>query len=938
MKIHLWLVLSFLITFSLPAAQLPADPRIEQGKLANGVTWLYRQHNNPPGRMALQIHVRTGSLNETEEQRGLAHFLEHMAFNGTENFPPGKLIPYFESIGMEFGAHLNAYTSFDQTSYMLFTPNVDLAQIDKALMVLSDYAFRISLLPEEIEKERGIVLEESRTGKNAQQRIRDKLWPELFKGTRFAKRLPIGEEAILASAKKEQFENYYKKWYRPENVTVVLVGDAPSKEILPLIEKWFGKATAEGEAAKQFTPEFQPFTEKRAYVVTDPEMAFCQVQMMNIRPGRPPTVTMEEARTELVEYIGSWIISRRFDDLVKKGTASYRNAGAYAQNFFNDAMLAVGFSIGEAKDWGKMLDEVVTEIKRATEYGFSDRELNLARKEILAEAERAIRTESTRNAQEVIGQIIDSVNEREPVLSAEQQFKLYQTLLPGISAAEVTSSFKEHFSANTFAYVVTMSDKGGNEVPSSEAVLARAKAALAAEVSKPEERQVPTNLLATLPKPGKVTDKSFDKDLGITSAWLENNVRVHHRFMDYKKDSVLVSIALAGGNIEETRENAGITAAASLVLNEPATSRLTSADVRDLMTGRNINVSGGSGGDHLLITVTGSPLNLDSGLQLAHALLTDGKIEESAFRNWRLMSLQRFEDREKRPNFKAQEAMESLLSNNDPRRVFYGKKELEALTLSKAQEWFDRIRTTAPIEVAVVGDIQWEEAQGLVEQYVGSLSKRERRSERIEALRKSPRPEGPLEKHVKVETVTPQAMALAGFAGSEARNIKDSRGLELASYILSSRLIKKIREELAIVYSIGANNSPSQIYLDAGRFLSGAPCDPAKVNQVNDEIHKIFEDFAKNGPTEEEVTNAKKQVDNSLEQGLREPSYWWGVLRTAHLRKWDVDSEKNIREDYQKFTGDEVKAIFAKYYKPTSIFRVTAVPTGTETAKQASAQ
>ena len=211
------------------AQELPHDSRNLSGKLENGVTWIYREHNNPPGKMALMMHVRTGSLNETDAQKGLAHFIEHMSFNGSEHYPPGKLIPYFESIGMQFGADLNAFTSFDETAYMLFTPDPSTNQVDKALTVLSDYAFRDSMIVEEIDKERGVVLEESRTGKGAFQRIRDKLWPELFAGSRFAIRLPIGDDKILATAKKEEFLDYYNTWYRPSNITVVLVPFSPGE-------------------------------------------------------------------------------------------------------------------------------------------------------------------------------------------------------------------------------------------------------------------------------------------------------------------------------------------------------------------------------------------------------------------------------------------------------------------------------------------------------------------------------------------------------------------------------------------------------------------------------------------------------------------------------------------------------------------------------------
>ena len=445
-----------LLAASLRAAPLPNDTRILTGKLANGVTWMYREHNNPPGKMALMMHVRTGSLNETDAQRGLAHFMEHMAFNGTEHFPPGKLVPYFESIGMTFGAHLNAYTSFDQTVYMLFTPDTKVEQIDKALTVLSDYAFRDSLLETEINKERGVILEESRSRKNAFQRIQDKLYPELFKGSRFAVRLPIGDEKIISSAPRDEFADYYRTWYRPENVTVLMVGDAKADAYLPLIQKWFGDYRAEKPARKPMTAEFKPFTTERAVVVTDPEMAYCEIELTTLRPGRPPTVTVEQWRTQLLEYLGSWIIGRRYDERVKKGQASYRNAGAQIQNFFNDAMSASAFATGEAKDWAKMLDEVIVEVNRVRHYGFTQRELELARKEILAAADRAVRTEATQNARQLISAMVSAVNNRVPILSAQQRFDLYQEMLPSIQLSEVEGAIKENFAPGTFANVLTM--------------------------------------------------------------------------------------------------------------------------------------------------------------------------------------------------------------------------------------------------------------------------------------------------------------------------------------------------------------------------------------------------------------------------------------------------------------------------------------------------
>lgn len=910
---------------------LPRDERNLTGKLENGVTWMYRQHDNPPGKMALMFHMRTGSLNETDAQRGLAHFIEHMCFNGSEHFKPGALIPYFESIGMEFGADLNAFTSFDQTAYMLFTPNTETEQIDKALMVLSDYAFRVSFVPEEIEKERGVVLEESRRGKSAFQRVRDKLWPELYEGSRFATRLPIGDDEVLAKAPREEFVDYYNTWYRPENLTLVLVGDAEIDRVKPLIEKWFGEAKPAADARKPMGPEFKPFTEERAMVVTDHELPVCQVQLFNIRAGRPPTTTEEQWRTELVESIGTWIIGRRYEERVNKGEASFRGAGAGVSNFFNDALLISASATGEPDDWNKMLDELIAEVHRAGAFGFTARELELARKDTLANAERAVKTEPTQNANRMIRQIVGRVNDREPSMSAQQELDLFARMLPTVTLEEVNQAFTTHFAPGTFAYVVTLPDKPGIEVPERAEVLDLAKEAWARKVEPVTEDAAATTLLASLPEPGKIEEKSFDETYAITSAWLSNGVRVHHRFMDYKKDEVTVTIHLAGGQIEETAANAGITEIASLAVREAATSRLTSTQMRDLMTGKNIGVFANPQQDSFALRVSGSPVDLEVGLQQAHALMTDGKIEESAFKNWQLSTKQQIDRVKTMPMSQAQITLDELISGGDARMAFWTKERVDAASRERAQAWFDRLCREAPIEVSVVGDIKLETAMPLIEMYVGSLASRPRTATHLDALRKLARPTGPLARRVDVETMTPQAMALTGFVGARGQDVTERRALEMASRILSSRAVKRIREDLSLVYSISVRNLSNWAYEDASPFLSGAPCKPENVDTLVAEVNRIFGDFAKDGPTPEELENAKKQLLENLDTGMKEPGFWTSLLSQLDSRGRSLDEAKTAKSSVEAQTADHVRSVFQKYYVPERVFRVTAVPALVET-------
>lgn len=915
---------------------LPGDARVLSGKLDNGVAWLYRQHDNPPGKMAIMIHVDTGSLNETDEQRGLAHFIEHMAFNGSEHFPPGELIPYFESIGMQFGADVNAFTSFDQTAYMVFLPDTTAPQVDKALMVLSDYAFRLSLLPEEIEKERGVILSELRAGMSAQQRIRDEMFEKLFTGTRFGQRMPIGKQEVIAQAGKELFEAYYRTWYRPERVTVLMVGDAPHGEYLEALQKWFGEYHAPVAARDELGPEFKPFTQERAIVISDPEYARGQVAFYDIGRGRGPTTTVAQARAELVERIGSWITDRRLAERVKKGQASFVEANTAVFDFFGDGLLVTGAASGEPADWEKMLAELLIEISRAREFGFLPGEFELCKKELLASAEDDVRKEPTLNARAVLFTMLSAVNDEEPLLSAQQELELLQKLLPTITLPEVSKTFADHFAPGNFAYVVTIPEKEDVALPGEDDVLAAARAALARKPEPPTDVTLHTDLLTAEPAPGSVTETTFDEDLQITSGWLANGVRFHHRYMDYKRDSVWLSITLAGGQIEETADNAGVTVVASLILDQPATTRLSSTEIQDLMTGKNISVGGDARDDSLTVSVSGSPIDLETGLRLAYALLTDGKLEHTAFDKWKQQSLQRYEMASKMPQFAAFRAWIEAITGNDPRRpLMLTPAQLEQQSVARSQAWYEQLCRTAPIEVAVVGDIQLDTVRSLLEKYVGSLSPRPRSADHLDPLRRFSRPSGPLERHVRVETITPQAWVVFGFLSTDAQNTDDVRALQVAANILDSQLIKQIREERALVYSIGAQSRPDAAYRDAGFFLSGAPCEPGKQQEVIAEIRRIFDAFAADGPTATELENARKQIVNQLDKELKEPRFWFTRLGTLNLHDMHLEQLKNIPAAYEAIPAEQVRAVFAKYYQPQRVFEISAVPA--ETPQEAEA-
>jgi zinc protease len=325
--------------------------------------------------------------------------------------------------------------------------------------------------------------------------------------------------------------------------------------------------------------------------------------------------------------------------------------------------------------------------------------------------------------------------------------------------------------------------------------------------------------------------------------------------------------------------------------------------------------------------IGGSPQDLEMGFKLVYALLTDGTIEDSAIKVWKQRQEQQLTMLQRMPDYRAYEALVEAVYGNDPRMApLLPKDRIDAIETPAVQSWFDQLRQNAPIEVAVVGEIQRDEAMKLVAKYLGSLSKRAKNATRLDALRTLKRGKGPWTRSVEVDTQTPRAMAIAGFLGCEESQVYDARALELAAHVLSSRLIEEIRENKSLVYSLQASNSPSTAYHDAGIFFTQAPCEVGTAPTVVQEVNRVFDAFRDKGPTDKEMSNAVKQIENNLDEDLREPSYWLRVLRDLHYHGRNLQDEKDEPTAYRKYSTDDVKKVFSKYYTSERRFDVTATP------------
>jgi zinc protease len=845
------------------------------------------------------------------------------------------VVPFFESLGLTFGRHQNAFTSFDQTTFQLEMPDNKLETLVKGFSFFSDVAFNLTLSPKEIDSERQIILEEKRSRLGAQQRVQEKLFKELAPGSIFGDRTPIGVEETILGVQQGDFKDYYGKWYVASNMTTIVVADIDPAVVVEQIKKSFSG----GRKAERPQPQdvgIKPYTEDRAIVITDDELRDGSVGIVRLDKARPATTTEPLMRRDLIDAIGTFAFNRRLGAKVDAGKASFLSGYAFASDLFSAMHLAQGQARGEPGKWREMLREMAAELHGAKAFGFTDQEIADAKKELMAGAEYAVKTEPTRPATTILGGINSSIAQGEPYMSAQQSLDLTKKLLPGISTSEVTKSFDEAFDLSAVTFVVTLPTGVTGGVPGRDEVLKLGLEALASKVEKAEDAARPTELMATKPAAGKIVESSTHEASKVTSVWLDNNVRVSYRFMDYKKDQVSVTINVAGGLIEETPESFGLTEAASLAFEKPATGKLTSTNIRDLMTGKTVSVSGGAGGDSLMVTVAGSPAELEYGLQLAYLLLTDAKIEQAAFDQWKTATAQQIEARKLSPQGAFQELVaDSLLVKGEVRTRPLEKENLDAITIDHAQKWLTRILSTGPIEVSVVGDIGQDRAMELVSTYLGSLAKRERVSENtLLKLREIDRPRTAVVRSEETKTKTPMGIVLGGFWACDAKDIVNVRRMNAAAQVLSTRMIKKLREEDQLVYSIGAQLAPNPTFKDWTLFLAAAPTEPSKAAKLGDRIQEMYAEFAASGPTDDEMVVAKKQAANTFDEEMKEPDYWSSVLRSMTYHGRALDEVLNRPAAYDALTAAEVKEAFAKYYKPESIIRLSMVPAAADGASK----
>src|ERR1043166_9643378 len=652
--------------FAADSDRLPIDPQVMVKRLPNGLTYYIRQNKKPENRAQFHLVVNAGSILETEKQQGLAHFLEHMAFNGSKNFQKNDLVSFLERIGMQFGADLNAYTSFDETAYRLEIPMDKAEVLDKAFLVLEDWAHQISFDPAEIEKERGVVVEEWRTGRGAQGRLRDKQFPMLFYQSLYAERLPIGKTNIILSADRAEFLDFYHKWYRPDLMAVVAVGDFDPRRIEALIIEHFTKLKNPRDGPKRPAPQVPDHKGTLFSIETDPELSTTSLQITYKHPVAP-TGTAADYRRDMVESQYSGLLNRRWNERVQKPNPPSLYAGVEKSQMVRAKDVA--YQIAAAKEglFAEALNVLLVESRRSRRDGFTATELERAKTDTLRRLERSYAERDKTESGAYAGEYVRNFLEDEPIPGIAEELRLHRQFLAGITLEEVNRAADRWFTESNRVVIFTAPEKTGLKPPDRTEILSVIKAAESVEIPAYNDGVSSAPLLSATPAAGKIVSEKQHPEIEATEWILSNGIHVLLKPTTHKNDQIFMRAFSPGGHSLVSDQDYLSAAMATSILQQSGLGAFDIIQLRKKLSGKIASVNAWIDEQFEGLQGAASPKDLETWFQLMHLQFTAPRADEQAFQSFVTRVKVGIENRERDPNAVFGDAIEKTLYGNHPR-------------------------------------------------------------------------------------------------------------------------------------------------------------------------------------------------------------------------------------------------------------------------------
>jgi len=924
--------LLLLVALSIGAQEapekLPMDPQVRYGKLENGLTYYIRHNEQPKQRAEFHIAQAVGAILEEDHQNGLAHFLEHMAFNGTQHFPGKGIINYFESVGVNFGGNINAYTSIDETVYRLSdVPTYREGIVDSALLVMHDWSCGLLLLDEEIDAERGVILEEWRTGRTASRRMWKQMRALMYPGTQYAKRDVIGDTAVINNFAYQALRDYYRKWYGPDNQAIIVVGDIDVDTIEAKIKALWAEV-----------PRRENFGERPIYtvnhndkplvaIVTDPEAQGTRITMEYKFDPLPEVLqsTAQDYMLTMIRDLACSMLNNRFTDLSLDPDASFAGAGCqYGQAAKKmDAFYAVMVpKEGRETD---AFNDLVYQLEKMHRYGFTNAELERVKNDKLNDIEKIYNERNTRKNITLARECIRNFESGESMPGIEWERDFIQAMLPMLSLEAVNRVAQSMIHPNP-TIAITAPEKEQVHIPSQEAILAAVAGQSDLAIEAPQEEVIDRQLVKKAPRKGSVKSKAYNEGFGFTEWTLSNGIKVVIRPTEFKADEILMQAFSKGGMTQVKTEDLPSAELATTIIGMSGLGTFTAPQLEKALSGKTVSVSPEISENMERINGSSSVKDLETMLQLTYLYFTAPRKDEEAFQTTINVLRSQLANRDKNPKVIFSDSVKLMASNHSERTQLMNVDLVNRVDLNKALEIYKaRFANPADFTFVFVGNIDPKDpkVQEMICQWLGGLKTKKTREEVIDHHVRVP---AGVQKNYftrKMETTT-ASNRIQYTSYDMPYSLANDLNMEIIGRILSTRYLESIREREGGSYGVGTYGSLSILPVPKATLIMQFDTDPQKQERLMQIIHEEIQTIIDNGPLASDLQKEKESMLKDYQEDLEKNKYWRSTLYLYYM--YGINNIRDYKPAVEAITAETVQETLKKLVDAGNMFEVVMIP------------
>ncbi len=927
-RLFIFIAAIFAAAMAFGQTPLPNDPAVRTGKLENGMTYYIRHNDQPAQRAEFYLATDVGAFQEDDDQDGLAHFLEHMCFNGTKNFPGKSLLEWLQSIGAEFGRNINASTGFEQTQYMLNNiPVVRESILDSCLLVLHDYSHFVTNDPAEIDAERGVILEEKRTRNDASWRLFEKSLPYYYGDTPYSRRTLIGGEEQLKTFKYESLTRFYETWCRPDLQAVIVVGDVDVDQVENKIKTIFADIPAAENPQPKVLHKIPDNVEPIIGILTDPEMTSSSIEVMWKSEPMPKELMNTDIAfmTDLIKMYVRLIMSERFTDITSQPDAPFLGGSFYISSLCNSCDATTGSVSFKEGDAINAFTAFMTELEKMKRFGFTDGEVQRAKDNIISSYERRVEAAPTRKNSEFVYPLLYNFYDNEPYMEPEMELQLVQMVCAQLNAAVLSQVAAQLLTDENMVILYNGPEKAGLVNPTEDEIKAVLASVKNAEIAANVEENLNEPFISGELKGSKVK-KEGQTIYGATEWTLKNGVKVVVLPTQYKQDQILFNISMNGGmSLVSTEDKVSFEDNIwALFQSNAGISKFSGTQVPKMLAGKNLSVTPYIGGTKHGVSGSSTPKDFETALQIAYLYFADPRFDEKEYETGIQQIKAILPNIANNPDFIFQNEMNKILYGGNPRVVQLNDETLAKANLATIERVYRELfKDAAGATLRIVGNVNPAEIKPLVEKYIGSIAKG-KKADQVNKENTLSIVKGKIDESVKIAMETPKSTVLQVYTAYMPIDTKTEVALEVANYVLDMIYTKTIREEEGGTYGVGTamvgQREPEERVVIQVSFDTN----PEQAPKLRELALKGLKELAENGPELEKFNMAIENFKKNIPETRISNSYWMSNISEYLDHGYDYDAEYEAAVN--SVTPEDVKAVLQAVLAQNNLIEITSAP------------